>query len=60
MKDNGFRSWEVDNKACESLILEESHICILNPLDESVLGWLPHATEGDLNDAVKSSEKGFD
>ena len=33
---------------------------VLNPFDESVLGRLPHATEGDLNDAVKSAEKGFD
>jgi succinate-semialdehyde dehydrogenase/glutarate-semialdehyde dehydrogenase len=33
---------------------------VLNPCDESVLGWLPHATEDNLNDAVKSSEKGFD
>ena len=33
---------------------------VLNPFDESVLGWLPHATENNLNDAVKSSEKGFD
>ena len=32
---------------------------VLNPVDESVLGWLPHATENNLNDAVKSSEKGF-
>ena len=32
---------------------------VLNPFDESVLGRLPHATEGDLNDAVKSAEKGF-
>ena len=24
------------------------------------LGWLPHATEDNLNDAVKSAEKGFD
>ncbi|MBT5662674.1 MAG: NAD-dependent succinate-semialdehyde dehydrogenase [Alphaproteobacteria bacterium] len=33
---------------------------VLNPFDESVLGWLPHATEDNLNDAVKSAEKGFD
>ena len=33
---------------------------VLNPFDESVLGWLPHATEDDLDDAIKSSERGFD
>ena len=40
MKDNGFRSWEVENKACESMLLEEGHICIINPLDEK-----PHYNE---------------
>ena len=33
---------------------------VLNPADESILGWLPHATKGNLNDALKSSEIGFD
>ena len=33
---------------------------VLNPADESILGWLPHATKDNLNDALKSSEIGFD
>ena len=33
---------------------------VLNPFDESVIGWLPHATKDDLDDAIKSSERGFD
>ena len=32
---------------------------VLNPADESILGWLPHATKVDLDEAVKSSELGF-
>ena len=40
LKDNGFRSWEVENKAYESMSLEEGHICIINPLDEK-----PHYNE---------------
>ncbi len=33
---------------------------VLNPADESILGWLPHATKDNLNNALKSSEIGFD
>lgn len=33
---------------------------VLNPADESVLGFLPHASEYHLDDAIKSSEIGFD
>ena len=33
---------------------------VLNPADESILGWLPHASKDDLNNALKSSERGFD
>ena len=33
---------------------------VLNPFDESIIGWLPHATKDDLDDAIKSSERGFD
>ena len=33
---------------------------VLNPADESVLGFLPHASEHHLDDAIKSSEIGFD
>ena len=46
MKDNGFRSWEVENKACESMLLEEGHICIINPLDEK-----PHYNE-DVKETI--------
>ena len=46
MKDNGFRSWEVENKACESMLLEEGNICIINPLDEK-----PHYNE-DIKETI--------
>lgn len=32
---------------------------IINPADESVIGTVPHATTGDLEDAVAAAEKGF-
>jgi succinate-semialdehyde dehydrogenase/glutarate-semialdehyde dehydrogenase len=33
---------------------------VLNPADESILGFLPHASEYHLDDAIKSSEIGFE
>ena len=32
---------------------------VLNPANESVLAFLPHATEKDLEDALESAQKGF-
>ena len=32
---------------------------VLNPANESVLAFLPHATEKDLDDALESAQKGF-
>ncbi len=32
---------------------------VLNPANESVLAFLPHASEKDLEDALESSQKGF-
>jgi len=32
---------------------------VLNPADESVLGTVPHATTGDLDDALTAAEEGF-
>src|SRR5258708_36098472 len=32
---------------------------VLNPADESVLGTVPTATIGDLNDAIAAAERGF-
>ena len=32
---------------------------VLNPANESVLGFLPHATEKDLEDTLESAQKGF-
>src|SRR3954453_11592329 len=34
-------------------------IPIINPTDESVLGYLPQATRADLDDALAAAEKGF-
>ena len=32
---------------------------VLNPANESVLAFLPHATEKDLEDAIESAQRGF-
>ena len=32
---------------------------VLNPVNESVLAFLPHATEKDLEDALESAQRGF-
>jgi succinate-semialdehyde dehydrogenase/glutarate-semialdehyde dehydrogenase len=32
---------------------------VLNPADESVLGTVPHASRGDLDDALAAAEDGF-
>lgn len=32
---------------------------VLNPADESVIATVPHATTGDLDDALSSAERGF-
>jgi succinate-semialdehyde dehydrogenase / glutarate-semialdehyde dehydrogenase len=32
---------------------------VLNPADESVIGTVPHATRGDLDDALNAAEEGF-
>ncbi len=32
---------------------------VLNPADESILGTVPHATPGDLDDALAAAEAGF-
>jgi succinate-semialdehyde dehydrogenase / glutarate-semialdehyde dehydrogenase len=32
---------------------------IINPADESVLGTVPHATRGDLDDALAAAQRGF-
>jgi succinate-semialdehyde dehydrogenase/glutarate-semialdehyde dehydrogenase len=32
---------------------------IINPADESVIGTVPHATKGDLDDALAAAERGF-
>jgi succinate-semialdehyde dehydrogenase/glutarate-semialdehyde dehydrogenase len=32
---------------------------VINPADESVIGTVPHATTGDLDDALAAAERGF-
>jgi len=32
---------------------------VINPADESILGTVPHATRGDLDDALEAAEEGF-
>jgi succinate-semialdehyde dehydrogenase/glutarate-semialdehyde dehydrogenase len=32
---------------------------VINPVDESILGTVPHATRADLDDALAAAEKGF-
>jgi succinate-semialdehyde dehydrogenase / glutarate-semialdehyde dehydrogenase len=32
---------------------------VINPVDESVLGTVPHATKADLDDALAAAERGF-
>jgi succinate-semialdehyde dehydrogenase/glutarate-semialdehyde dehydrogenase len=34
-------------------------LAIVNPMDETVLGHLPHATRSDLDDALAAAERGF-